>query len=443
MSMSAQNVSAFKPLRYDEDYYFLKNDSLKDWYRKMKFDPLSRNKSVYLSYGGEVRFQYFYSHNEGWGDEPKDCDGYILSRFLAHADLHAGKHFRTFAQLQSSLSGSRISPSPVEDNPLELHQAFADISANISPGVKFILRAGRQELLYGSQRLVSVRENPNNRQSFDGLRSILLWKNYRTDLFFSHYVAAKPGIFDDGWNKNTKFWGAYFVRNKIPVLKNVDVYYLGLWKRAAKFDDGTGKELRHSVGTRIWNIQGDWQYDFETLYQFGKFAARDISAWTTSISTSYKFAKAKLKPEVGLKTELISGNKEYDDNKLQTFDPLFPRGAYFGLASLIGPANLIDTHPSLSLNFSSKLNLNFDYDVFWRYSRNDGIYASNMSLIYSGRKTNQKDIGKQLTGSLVYTPNNFMYFRTECTWFDTGDYLKAVGPGKDMLFAGITTQLKF
>jgi hypothetical protein len=441
--MRAQNLPSFKPLRYDEDYSFLKNDSSQDWYRKMKFDPLSKNKSVYLSYGGEVRFQYFYSHNEGWGDEPKDSNGYILARFLAHADLHVGKHFRTFVQLQSSLSGSRISPSPVEDNPLELHQAFADFSGNISPGVKFIFRAGRQELLYGSQRLVSVRDNPNNRQSFDGLKSIFLWKNYRMDLFFSHYVAAKPDIFDDGWNKNTKFWGAYIVRNKLPVLKNIDVYYFGLCKRAAKFDDGIGKELRHSVGTRIWNIQGNWQYDFEALYQFGEFGARNISAWTASINTSYKFSKAKLKPEIGIKTELISGNKEYDDNKLQTFNPLFPRGAYFGLAALIGPANLIDEHPFLSLNFSSKLNLDFDYDVFWRYSRNDGIYATNGSLIYSGRKTSEKNIGKQLTGSLVYRPNDFVYFRTEFTWFHAGSYLKEVGAGKDIIFTGLTAQLKF
>jgi hypothetical protein len=179
------------------------------------------------------------------------------------------------------------------------------------------------------------------------------------------------------------------------------------------------------------------------LYQFGEFGARNISAWTASINTSYKFSKAKLKPEIGIKTELISGNKEYDDNKLQTFNPLFPRGAYFGLAALIGPANLIDEHPFLSLNFSSKLNLDFDYDVFWRYSRNDGIYATNGSLIYSGRKTSEKNIGKQLTGSLVYRPNDFIYFRTEFTWFHAGSYLKEVGAGKDIIFTGLTAQLKF
>lgn len=66
----------------------------------------------------------------------------------------------------------------------------------------------------------------------------------------------------------------------------------------------------------------------------------------------YKFSKTKLKPEIGLKTELIRGDREYDDNKPETFNPLFPRGGYFGLAALIGPVNLIDIHPSLSFGFS-------------------------------------------------------------------------------------------
>ena len=185
------------------------------------------------------------------------------------------------------------------------------------------------------------------------------------------------------------------------------------------------------------------RYDIEGVYQFGKFAEKDINAWTLSFNTGYKFSKAKLKPEAGIKTEWISGDALYGDKKLQTFNPLFPRGGYFGLASLIGPANLFDIHPSLSLELKKTLFLNIDYDIFWRYSKNDGIYGPNVLLIYSGKNNPYKFIGKQLSTDLVYTPNNFLYFRWEFTWFDAGDYLKAAGPGKDIIFTGITAQLKF
>ena len=195
------------------------------------------------------------------------------------------------------------------------------------------------------------------------------------------------------------------------------MYYFGLWKSNARFDDGIGKEMRHSIGSRIWANKKFWRYDIEGLYQFGDFANKKIDAWTFSINTGYKFANAILKPEIGIKTELISGDATYNDNKLQTFNPLFPRGGYFGLVSLIGPANLFDIHPSFTLELSRRLFLNMDYDIFWRYSRNDGIYGPNVALIYSGNNSNQKSIGRQYSTYLEYTPNNFLYFRGEFTWF--------------------------
>lgn len=441
---NAQVIPPFKQLRYDEDYSFLQHDTGRNWYTKTKFNALSRNRKIFLSFGGDIRYQYQFFKNQNWGESPPDKDGFILTRFLAHADFHAGKHFRTFVQLQSSLAnGKEQPPSPVDENQLDLHQAFADVLFSLRHSQTLVFRAGRQELLYGSQRLVAVRDGPNNRQSFDAAKLMYSSKHFKTDAFFSYYVRSKQKIFDDGFNKNTQFWGAYMVANKIPILQNADFYYLGLYKAKAAFDDGKGKELRHSIGARIWKKSGNWQYDLEGLYQFGKFADGKIDAWTLSINTGYKFSRATLKPEIGLKTELISGDRGYDDNTLQTFNPLFPRGGYFGLVSLIGPSNLIDIHPSLTLDLSPRLFFNLDYDIFWRYSKNDGIYGPNVALIYSGKNISSTSIGRQCSTYLEYTPNNFLYFRGEFTWFQAGDFLKMAGPGKDILFTAVTTQLKF
>jgi hypothetical protein len=439
----AQKFPAFKSLRYDEEYSFLKNDSSKSWYTKTKYNSLSKTGNIYISIGGEIRYQYFWFKNEEWGDAAKDNDGYILTRYLAHADLHAGKYFRTFIQLQSSLASGKIAVSPVDENQLDLHQAFVDVTIPLNKANKIVTRIGRQEMSYGSQRLVSLRDGPNNRQSFDAAKLMYSGKKLKSDFFYAHYVKSKTGIFDDGFNKNIKFWGAYTVINHVPVIQNVDLYYLGTWKASTAFDDGKAKELRHSFGSRIWNNVKGFRYDIEGVYQFGKFGDKNISAWTASVNTGYTFSNVKLKPELGLKAELISGDRLYSDERLQTFNPLFPRGGYFGLAALIGPSNLIDLHPSVSFELSKKLQLNLDYDAFWRFSKNDGIYAPNVSLIYSGKNVPDKFIGEQYSTDIVYTVNNFLYFRTEFTWFAAGDFLKAAGPGKDILFTGFTAQLKF
>ncbi len=440
----AQTIPPFKQLRYEEDYSMLKSDSSKGWYKATKFNPLSKSKETYLSFGGDIRYQYQWFQHENWGESPPNDAGFILTRYLVHADLHAGKHFRTFVQLQSSLAnGKPYPPSPVDEDQLDLHQAFIDYACSFPDSQALTIRIGRQELLYGSQRLVAVRDGPNNRQSFDAARLLYAHNSWKADLFFSYFVQSRHGIFDDGFNKNIKFWGAYLVKNKVPFFKNIDLYYFGLWRKSARFDDGTGTELRHSVGSRIWGNRNTWRYDIEGLYQFGDFTGKTIDAWTFSVNTGYKFSHVKLKPEVGIKTELISGDAMYNDNKMQTFNPLFPRGGYFGLVSLIGPSNLIDIHPSLMLDLTPKLLWNIDCDIFWRYSKNDGIYGPNVALIYSGKNSSGKSIGRQYSTYLEYTPNNFLYFRGEFTWFQAGDFLKNVSPGKDILFTAFTMQLRF
>ncbi|KQT26150.1 hypothetical protein ASG22_05630 [Chryseobacterium sp. Leaf405] len=444
LSCFAQEYPSFKSSRQDEDYSFLKKDSTKgNWYKTMKFLPADKSKNIYFSFGGDIRFQYFYAKNENWGDGEQDNDGYVLSRYFLHTDFHAGKFFRAFVQVQSSLADGRIDPSPIDQNPLDVHQAFADFNFINENGKRLIVRAGRQELSYGSQRLVALRDGPNNRQSFDGVKVMAGKENVSADLFFSHYVVAKDGIFDDNSNQDRQFWGSYFVFNKIPVVKNIDLYYLGYERLKANFNDAMGKEIRHSLGARIWGKSESWRYDGEAVYQFGDVGSKDINAWTASINTGYRFNSIKFHPEIGFKTEVISGDKYEGDSKLQTFNPLFPRGAYFGLASVIGPSNLIDLHPSISFEITKNIDWVVDYDMFWRYSGNDGIYAPNTSMIYPSNTTTKKKIGNQLESEIIWEPTPFLYFRLEATWFLAKDYIKASGIGKNIFFTGITSQVRF
>jgi hypothetical protein len=435
----------FKNLRYDERYES-QNDSLEiTWYDRLKFTPLNASKKSHFSMGGEIRYQYFHYVNEDWGDAPKDDDGYILSRFLLHGDLHIGSRFRTFVQLQSSLADGQVSaPSPVDQNELDLHQAFMDFKVIDNEWGGLIFRAGRQEMSYGSSRLVSTREGPNNRHSFDGAKMIMYRKASRVDAFYSTYVFSKKGIFNDEvLNPDMKFWGVYLVQNRVPFFQNVDVYYLGIRKAHATWNDVAGVEERHSLGARIWGRNGYWTYDFEGLYQFGDIEGNSISAWTLSSNTTYTPGSSAMSPSLELKTEFISGDRRADDGRIQSFNPLFPRGAYFGYAALIGPSNLFDVHPSVDIPLARRILASVDYDFFWRYSVNDGIYNAGSQVIYPAGDSKEKFIGHQLGGMLELTVNKYVYLRVEVTWLAAGDYLKSVSAGKDILFTGLTSTIRF
>jgi len=438
---NAQQNPVFQKLRYDDDVTYLK-DSARNWYEKIKYIPLGKNDKYYANIGGEAKLQYTYTVNDKWGDDSDEGDGYLLSRYLLHADVHLGI-FRTFAELQSSLANSKTDPSPVDENQLDFHQFFLDIDFIKKENQQLTLRSGRQEMLYGSQRLIAVREGPNSRLALDAVKLFYKNNNWQTDAFYTHPIANKPGTFNDPFNENAEFWGSYTVIHKVPFIQNIDFYYLGLWKSRAVFDDVTGEENRESIGTRIWKNKGNWKYDIEGLYQFGNINEKTISAWTLSSFACYTFETVKFSPEIGLKTEIISGDKNAGDNRLETFNPLYPRGAYFGLVALIGPSNLIDIHPSVILTLTQKLSLGFDYDIFWRQTLCDGLYAPNMQLLYSGKDTTERFIGSQLISNLDYTANDFLSFTLETGWFDAGSFLKEVGTGKDYFYAALTAQFKF
>lgn len=441
---NAQNWPAYKALRYDEDYSFLKNDTVSGWYRRLKFAPLNEQKDTYLSMGGDIRYQYLFIHNESWGEARPDDDGFILTRWLVHADLHIKRNVRLFVEMQSCMANSRADlPPPIENNPLELHQAFVDFNCLSSQDLTVTLRAGRQEFLYGSQRLVSVRDAPNARQSFDGVNAILKNHKGQLNVFFANYVTAQAGIFDDVSSHDRRFWGVYFAQKITRVLRNLETYYIGYDNRGVVLDDGSGRELRHSIGMRLWDVEDDWNYDIEFIFQGGHLDRQKISAWGLSLKTSYVFRQSILRPEIGVKTEVITGNRKYSDDKVETANPLFPQGAYFGLAVPIAPSNLMDIHPSISINVSRSTRISLDYAIIWRQSRNDGIYRGNMSLIYTGKASESRYVGGQLSTTFIYPANNFILVICGFSWFDPQRYLKEAGKGKDTVLGFATLQVKF
>jgi hypothetical protein len=440
VDVNSQSVT-FETLRFEEDYSALRTDSIWPFYSRIK--GIHFGRQVFLAFGGDARYQYFKIENEDWGETPESSDGFLLARHLLYANLQLGKHWRVFGQLQNGVAAGKHVVSPVDENILEAHQLFVDYSFKVNNKAGVVVRLGRQEILYGSQRLVSVRNGPNTRQSFDGISSSVNLPNIQLD-FFSHcFVQSQSGAFNDHFSRDVRMWGTYLTRTDVPYLNNIDVYYIGLQKLYSHLDDGAGRERRHSFGARIWKNNRRLKYDMEALFQSGRLADDVIRAWTISFNTAYTFDRSRMTPQLGLKTEIISGNRQYDDGIVNTFNPLFPSGAYFGLAALFGPSNLFDVHPYISLSLSRKVTCYLDYDIFWRMEEADGIYTNNNVLIYTGRNNPHKFIGQQFSMTVSYSLCPFASVEAEFKWFDTGKFLKTAGEGKDILFLALTIECIF
>jgi hypothetical protein len=429
--------------RADENYQYLADPRLHtDFWDPIKYIPLNETGSWYLSIGGEARERYEYFNHSNWGKDPQD-NGYLLQRYFLHGDLHLGENIRFFTQFQSSLEDGRNGePRPTDKDELDLHQAFLDVKLDLPNDAALTLRSGRQELAYGSQRIVAVREGPNVRQSFDGFRLMYRTGEVQIDGFATKPAQTNRYVFDDGPDNTKALWGTYAVL-PFPLLPkaNIDLYYIGLYRSKAGFDQGSARETRHSVGTRLWRTTAPLDYNFEAIYQWGSFGNGDIQAWTVASDTGYTLTSLPLRPRFGLRADIASGDNDPANPDLQTFNPLFPKGAYFSEAGLIGPVNFIDLNPCLDLHLASHLTLIFDWDFFWRESIHDGLYNNAVALVRSGKTSDARYIGSMSQAQLFWDIDRHLSFAAIYGHFFAGQFIKESGPGKDVDY--ITTWLTY
>jgi len=145
--------------------------------------------SSYLSIGGEFRGVSERVQNDNWGGTPYPTNQFWLQRFQLHFDTHVNQRLRFFIQFESGLEDGRAGgPRPIDEKRLDFLNAFVDAGIGTSSH-PVTFRAGRQELQFGSGRLVAVREGPNVRQSFYGFSVMQNVGQWATDVF-----AVRPAI---------------------------------------------------------------------------------------------------------------------------------------------------------------------------------------------------------------------------------------------------------
>src|ERR1700757_3537295 len=188
-------------LREDDDWSFLADPGQRqDLWDSIKYIPLrSGRNNWFLSMGGEAREVWEQIGNDNWGQQPF-MNGYFNQRYMFYFDVHYGKHIRSFVELKSGLNSFRIGgPRPIDEKKLDFQAGFIEVGTGDDQNwIKF--RAGRQEMEYGSGRLIDGREGPNVRLSFDGFQVKTGIGSWQIDGFAMRPDLDKPGFFDNAPN---------------------------------------------------------------------------------------------------------------------------------------------------------------------------------------------------------------------------------------------------
>ena len=435
-------------LREDDDWSFLADPAQQqEFWDPIKYIRLRADRDDwFLSIGGEARQVWEQIGNDNWGQQPF-MNGYFNQRYMLYFDVHYGKHVRTFVELKSGLNSFRTGgPRPIDEKKLDFQVGFLELGTSEGEN-SFRLRIGRQELEYGSGRLIDVREGPNVRLSFDGFKAKCKIGSWQVDGFAVRPDLDNPGFFDNAPNHAVGFWGVY-ATHALSHKTSLDLYYLGLSRKQATFQRGTAQEVRHSLGARISRPvateRPGWDFDYEGLWQFGSFGSADIRAWTFATDTGYRIPTVPLKPRFSVKADISSGD-DPNSNTLGTFNPLFPKGNYFGVLATTGPGpiNFIDVHPHVETALPHAVTVSVDWIFQWRESLDDGVYAVPGFLIRAADGSRARFVGHRPGTEIRWQANRHLWFQADYGIFYAGRFLKETQPGRHLNYWALWAGYKF
>jgi hypothetical protein len=274
---------------------------------------------------------------------------YDLHRTRVFGDLWYRREFRLYVEFVDAASFNEdLPPLVIDEDRHDLQNLFFDVhlfSMNCAP---VYLRVGRQELLFGSQRLISPPDWANTRRTFHGARAFRATEDFDVDLFWAQPVVPDPSNFDsvDNDQNFAGLWTTY----RPAKGRFLDFYHLFLddTTPAAVLGTPTPAYNVSTVGSRWAGDKNQFLWDFEGMFQFGERGGQDIVASAFTTGVGYHFKCAPMTPSLWAYYDYASGDRPGGD--FSTFNQLFPFGHYYlGYLDLVGRQNIRDFN--LHLNF--------------------------------------------------------------------------------------------
>jgi hypothetical protein len=445
----------------------LVNDLLRQHY------PAATNWNI----GGEERLRY--ENRQGYGiagvagsvdfrGQGADVyNDYLLNRLRFHAG-YGESWWSAYAEGQSSAAFgderfAYANTPPVagtvrkqgegpESNTIDLHQAYFTVGNEMEFPIS--LKAGRQELVYGEERLIGAANWNNIGRAFDSAKVRWTSEWLSVDAF-----TGCPVIPEDWWfdldNIHDWFSGVYATSTKLPTTI-VEAYFLARnssrdainFEPSPQFLQPTARDI-YTIGGRLKSKPGElgnWDYAVEGAYQFGDFAATATSARLTQdaymfvVQGGYTFADLWATPRLGAEFDYSSGDGNASDGTHGTLDNLFPTNhKFYGWLDFVSLQNIQDLGVSLTLKPAKRLTVSLLGNAFWLANSSDYFYnvngAPRTAAGYGIHPAFDSFVGTELTAVAGYSLARFAHLEVGYGHFFTGNYVQqslvASGGDKD------------
>ncbi len=414
--------------------------ALGDYLKDIPLDclcPLCGEDETTLSFGGQIRYRYMDEDNRLRPFGPARST-YDLWRWTNYLELKDSDLYRLYVEMiDASIFNEDLPPTFIDENRADILQAYGDVLLFEWDGAPVVLRAGRQFLKYGSQRLVSPLAWANTYRNFEGVTVFTRGDVWDIDAFTTRPVNGATGNINrptsrDQADASRTFSGVYATYHGVEN-NTVDFYWLWLREQEPRILLADGS--RHTVGMRwegscpIKDACGDvlrtWNWDVEGAYQFG----HDNDALGVEQTVKAGFVAGKLShtwnqrcgaPSIAGVFHWGSGDDDPNSGDIHTVSTLFPLGhAYWGLIDNFAGQNLIDYSLQATVKPTTDVTCVAAMHWFNLDEGNDFVY--NVGGVALGPGGTGSNLGQELDLVATYTVNNSLSIQLGYFWFWYGN----------------------
>ncbi len=319
---------------------------------------------------------------------------YILQRLRLNADLPIGEKSRAYVVLQDSrIFGEEFLPR-LTMRPIDLQQGFFE-TRDLFGTEGLSLKAGRQEIAYGKERIVGKFAFNNVGRTYDGFRMRYDRDGGWHELFIARIINDPSAPSDQALSGLHNYFD-------LGEKRSAEAY---IFRRR---DARSGVDLdEYTYGVRSWGpLDGNFDYSFEGALQGGNRGVNDIDAWALHSGVGYNF-ECERKTRVGVEFNAASGDDDPTAGTVKTFDNMFPTNQYhYGLANRFSWRNMSNLKIDVSTDIAQKLRGTLAYHWFKLQDVRDFWYAANRVPIgFIGRDatgTVSDDAGSEIDVLLKY-----------------------------------------
>ncbi|HET7085409.1 MAG TPA: alginate export family protein [Rhizomicrobium sp.] len=419
--------------RWQEDWSVLANPAVpRDPLDDLKYMALGSD--AYLSLGANLRERFEANDAVSFGVPGSRPLEYVISRLEAHADARWNS-LQAFVQFQSDFAPGKSRLTPVDQNRLDLEQAFLAYTAEIGGGT-LRLRMGRQQIGFDLQRFISVRDGPNVRQSYDALWADYEHGGWRFISFYSQPVQNRDLRTFDDYSSNHLTYGGVHAEYKFSDQSSVTVILSQFKQDSARFVSVSGMELRNILDLRYAGNVDSFDWDLEWMGQSGHIGPESIRAWAVGLRTGYTISGAYWTPRLGFQIDAASGDSNPHDGTLGTFNPLFPNGYYLALAGFTGYTNFIHVKPSVTVKPAANLSAMLAVAAQWRETMADAVYTQPNIPVAGTAGHGGSYTGTYVQGRFDWQVTEHFSAALEAVRFQVADSIRQAG-GHDGTYLGV------